>query len=86
MPPLRYDQLFDLIGKIYDCVIEPTRWENTLEDIRLAFTWHNAILSAIPLDGRRATIQVILGVPDVYREIANSGAYHASILDLWGGP
>lgn len=38
-------QLSSLIGEIYDCTLEPSRWENALGSIVTAMDCHNALLS-----------------------------------------
>src|SRR6516164_9355488 len=37
--------LSDLIGSIYDCALDPSRWDRTLLDIKNAFNSHNVALS-----------------------------------------
>ncbi len=76
--------LVDLIGRIYDCVIDPSRWYDTVDRLRLHFGFHNAGLGVIALPSGDNVLQVAVNFPPGMVELAQShGEY---ILELWGGP
>jgi DNA-binding CsgD family transcriptional regulator len=85
LPAIEERILLQVIGSIYDCVVAPERWKATLEGIQQIFKWHNAILAANSLIGQKPNIQVILGVPDKFLQIAVDPSYTQPILELWGG-
>lgn len=58
-PPQR---LSGIIGAIYDCALDPDRWEETLGEIRTLFRCHNAQLVMFDLEQRRATLKKSVGV------------------------
>jgi len=51
-----------LIGAIYDCVLDPSRWEQTLVGIKDALRCQNAVLSLIDLRHDRFLINRTVGV------------------------
>ena len=77
--------LLDIVGRIYDCVIDHRQWRPTVEKIRQTFRWHNAQLTAISPADDRQNIIVLLGYPDEYLPIVEDPSYLSDILELWGG-
>jgi DNA-binding CsgD family transcriptional regulator len=77
--------LLEIVGSIYDCVIEPSGWQPAVSRIQRTFRWHNAILAANSLIGEGAEIQVILDVPEPYMSMTRDPVYSQPILELWGG-
>lgn len=41
--------LSELIGSIYDCVLDPDRWDQTLRDLRDALDCHTGALALVDL-------------------------------------
>lgn len=77
--------LIDIVGNIYDCVIDSQFWEPTMAAIQKTFRWHNLALSTISPQGNRPQVTVMIGFPDEYRKMAVSPSYTSAILELWGG-
>jgi DNA-binding CsgD family transcriptional regulator len=79
-------KLIDLIGLIYDSVIDPGQWNGTLTAIRYQLRMHNGVLAVNNMsrsDGY-GTILVADGISDSYLAIAFK--YPDETLALWGGP
>ena len=74
----------DLIGAIYDAVIEPNLWERALERLRARFDFRLAILGVNALPRGNAVIQAAANAPPDY--LARMPGYTAEIVELWGGP
>jgi DNA-binding CsgD family transcriptional regulator/PAS domain-containing protein len=55
-------ELSDLIGEIYDCVIDPTRWEPTLDRIRGLLCCTSGALVIADLRNDTTRIQSLLGI------------------------
>ena len=76
--------LNDLIGDIYDAVIDPTRWHGVVDDVRRRYNFEIAMLTVIRLSSGTALIQVSANVPEQYERAAPG--YNDDIVALWGGP
>jgi DNA-binding CsgD family transcriptional regulator/PAS domain-containing protein len=64
MPDLRPSRAFsDLIGSIYDCALDPSRWEKTLVDVMQAADCHTAVLNLSDLRNNRIMIDTTVGIP-----------------------
>jgi hypothetical protein len=42
--PLSPQEISKLIGSVYDCALDPSRWELTLDELRNAFDGLTAVL------------------------------------------
>jgi hypothetical protein len=62
MPKQSAEQISELIGAIYDCAIDPARWEATLAEIRDALDCHAAFLHLDDLRHDRLLIQKSVGI------------------------
>jgi DNA-binding CsgD family transcriptional regulator/PAS domain-containing protein len=56
------ERLSDLIGAIYDCVLDPGRWEATLDEIRRLLDCANCMLSVVDLRTGALRIQKMIGI------------------------
>lgn len=77
------DDLLDLVGSIYDCVIAPERWAPTLDQLRGLFNFQNAMLvvhSVYPLEMR---MRVTSGISQSYMDRLND--FGPDVQLLWGG-
>jgi hypothetical protein len=54
--------LSDLIGSIYDCALDPSRWEQTLPDVMDALDCHMLALTLTDLRHHRLLLQRTVGV------------------------
>ena len=70
----------DLIGAVYDAVIDPDLWDNTIDLIRRHFGFHIAVIAISPLRGGMA-LQAVSNIPAIYLPLMHK--YAASALELW---
>lgn len=70
----------DLIGAIYDAVIDPALWDDTVDRIRRHFGFQIAVLGINYLNGRFA-YQVLSNIPAAYVPLMYQHASHA--IELW---
>ncbi len=81
----------DLIGEIYDCVVEPSGWDATLVTLRDLLDCANAVLYvADPLTGAHRLDRMV-GIPPVWAERlaeheADLAALHAAVADFYTRP
>jgi DNA-binding CsgD family transcriptional regulator/PAS domain-containing protein len=54
--------LSDLIGSIYDCALDPSRWDQTLRNIKDALDGHTAVVSLINVQRRRPLLMKTAGL------------------------
>ena len=66
--PISFKPLSELIGSIYDCALEPDRWDQTLADIRDALDAQAAVLHLNDLRRDRVLIQKIVGIEPFWQE------------------
>jgi DNA-binding CsgD family transcriptional regulator/PAS domain-containing protein len=62
MPPLAPDRLSDLIGRIYDCAIEPERWPDTLAEICRTIKCVSGAILLVDLEQSRHKIAYTWGL------------------------
>jgi DNA-binding CsgD family transcriptional regulator/PAS domain-containing protein len=74
----------DLIGGVYDAVIEPDRWHGAVDAIRERFNFHNAMMTVFSLPMGSALVNLSVNVPVAYAGM-NGPEYSEDILRLWGG-
>jgi DNA-binding CsgD family transcriptional regulator/PAS domain-containing protein len=60
--------LSSLIGSIYDCVLDPSRWEQTLVDVNVALDCHNAMLTLSDLRHHRLLMHKSVGMEPYWQE------------------
>jgi DNA-binding CsgD family transcriptional regulator len=82
LPAADPDGLATLIGAIYDCVIDPSRWYGTVDRIRRRFNLYNAILSVNGSDGT-IVMHVSVNVPGDMLPLIEK--YAADVPGMWGG-
>jgi DNA-binding CsgD family transcriptional regulator len=88
LPPPRisasHERLSELIGGIYDCVLDPANWERALTEIRREFLFDNAILGVLRLDTGESILGAATGVEP--EPLARAIAMGPAVLEGWGGP
>jgi DNA-binding CsgD family transcriptional regulator len=80
------EKLSELIGGIYDCVLDPTNWEPVLASINREFNFAVAALGVVPFRPGGHTVNISVGADQDWLEVTDSDAYRAASLELWGGP
>lgn len=75
----------DLIGGLYDAVIEPGRWHDALDAIRGRFNFYNVMMTVISLPLGGALVNMSVNVPAPYAAM-NGPEYIEDVIRLWGGP
>lgn len=83
MPTVDIETL-ELVSALYDCVIEPARWQAALEMLRRRFHLHNTVLAVNWFRRKETNIFVSAGIPGEY--LARLPGYEFDVLRLWGGP
>ncbi len=78
------NSLNELIGSIYDAVIDPSRWHGVIDEIRRRYNFEIAMLSAISLTSGTPVVHVSANVPEDFERMAAS--YNNDVVELWGGP
>lgn len=75
--------LSNLIGSIYDCVLQPERWEAVLDDLRSALEFKNAVMTLQSLPSGDMLWNFVSGIEPTW--LARLPEYTADVLDQWGG-
>lgn len=71
-----------LIGAIYDCVIDSSRWHDTVDRLRRRFGFYNAMLAVNASNGA-IVMHVNANVPDDMLPLVER--YSADVPRMWGG-
>ena len=69
------ERMSDLIGEIYDCVLDPGNWGPTLESINREFSFASSVLGVVPLHEGGHRINVTVGFDPEWLSIADDEAY-----------
>jgi DNA-binding CsgD family transcriptional regulator len=73
----------ELIGAIYDAVIDPARWNDTIDRIRRHLGFQICMMSVVALPAGRVIVTAQSNVPHPYSETIYQ--YGTEALDQWGG-
>jgi len=74
------ERLSDLIGAIYDCVLDPSRWDSTLDEIRKFLGCANVVLSSLDLRTDSFRVQKVIGIePFWLAKAAETGPEFAKV-------
>jgi DNA-binding CsgD family transcriptional regulator len=77
------ERLSNLIGLLYDCVLDHNRWFSAVDTIRQELRFSYAVLGVYPLVPGEITLGVSSGIdPGKLEELVGLGD---DILELWGG-
>lgn len=82
-PSEGFNQFSKLIGSIYDCALDPGRWEATLNQICRAFAFDSSALNVLHLDAG-SSYQVVVGMDPEWIRLAKE--CHDDVVAGWGGP
>ncbi len=77
------ERLSELIGLIYDCVLDPGRWQPTLDALRLELGFANASLSIMAMLRDEVLVMATSGIELPWLEQLPN--YGAEAVTLWGG-
>lgn len=75
--------LDDLIGAIYDCVIDPSLWRDTVDRIRRRYGFHNAVLGVTGASTNKVILNIAVNIPDAMLSILVG--YGPDLVEVWGG-
>lgn len=76
--------LSDLIGTIYDCALDPARWDEVLTRVRSELRFHHSALTLIELRSGAVRLSISSGVSEPWRSRMDD--YGSAIVEQWGGP
>lgn len=74
----------DLIGAIYDAVVDKSLWTDAIDRIRRRFDFEVAALTVHALPQASLVVQATANIPPEFLERASK--YSKEIVELWGGP
>ena len=77
------ERISDLIGCIYDCVLDPAKWESALAQINEEFVFASSALAITPLRAGPHVVNAHVGFDAEWLAIGDS--YRAEGVELWGG-
>jgi DNA-binding CsgD family transcriptional regulator/PAS domain-containing protein len=83
LPSVSPQDLSDVIGQIYDCVLDPTGWQPVVARMQSLVRCMNAVLAVQALPTGRVLLAVTNGIDDAH--LMSMADYGADILDQWGG-
>ncbi len=85
MPPDGPDaELVDLIGGIYDAVIEPQRWPDVCDALRHRLEFKNAEIATINVRTGAAVVSAVVGIPAQYLSVRSPERIR-EVMEMWGG-
>ena len=73
----------ELIGGIYDCILDPANWETMLAKINLELGFSSSALGLVPLRGGAMSVNAHVNIDRQWIELGP--AYTADAVALWGG-
>jgi DNA-binding CsgD family transcriptional regulator/PAS domain-containing protein len=77
--------LSTVIGEIYDCALDPSRWPATLDRLHRGLGFVNAILGVNELPSGRGRLQAVVGIDEPWRARTLSNVYGEEVIAAWGG-
>lgn len=72
-----------LVGMVYDCALDPLRWEATLAELCATLRFCNAMFTIWTAASGRQLLNVTSGIPPDY--VASLAGFGAAIVAQWGG-
>ena len=82
-PGISAERVSAVVGTIYDCVLDPSRWVSTLEAINRDFAFASSVLGILPLQAGSQSVTVNAGIDPEW--LAVGDRYAADAIELWGG-
>lgn len=81
--PLSVERASEIIGSIYDCVLDPANWDRVLSQICHELELDNAVLGVLRLPEGITLYQTAVGVTSELA--ARADDYGEDIIAIWGG-
>jgi DNA-binding CsgD family transcriptional regulator/PAS domain-containing protein len=75
------ERLSEVIGAIYDCVLDPGRWEPTLDDLRRFLDCANCVAAVLDLRSGALRMRKVIGIEPYW--LARMGDYGADLAALY---
>lgn len=82
-PLLAVERLSELIGGIYDCALDPTKWPATLARINREFVFADSWLGIVPFGAGPHVVAAQAGADPEW--VALTDSYRQETFELWGG-
>ena len=80
---MQKDRYSELVGGIYDAVIDPALWTEAVDAIRREFRFHIAMMGVSKLPGNEIVVNVSANVAPAF--VTSIVHYGPEMLELWGG-
>lgn len=80
---LSLESLSELIGRIYDCALDPALWPDVLAEINLRIGFQQTTLTLQAMPSGAVLLSVASGIPEDWLE--RSRAYGPEVIEGWGG-
>ena len=80
---MQKERYSELVGGIYDAVIDPALWTDAVDAIRREFRFHIAMMGVSKLPGNEIVVNVSANVPPAF--VTSIVHYGPEMLELWGG-
>jgi len=85
LPPDGPDaELVDLIGGIYDAVIEPRLWPDVCDALRHRLEFKNAEIATINVGTGATVVSAVVGIPAQYLSVRSPERIR-EVMEMWGG-
>lgn len=78
-------EFLQLIGAIYDAVLDASLWADVIEQVRKQFDFCNGVLAINLLGYGPSEVRVCVNIPETYQEMMASAEYGNEVMRLWGG-
>ncbi len=90
-PSSNADELSDLVGAIYDCAIDPDRWDAVLDDIRSLLNCANGVLYVAEIPSQDHRLEKLVGIDDYWAErldhhVPDVARLHSAVEDFYTRP
>ena len=70
-------QIVELIGAIYDAVVDPDKWPEALDRVRQHFRLANVMMALHDLRLKTASLSVLVNIPDEWAAAMAQPEYNA---------
>jgi hypothetical protein len=78
-------EIVELIGAIYDAVIDPNKWYEALDRVRVHFQLANVMMALHDMRSKTASLSVLVNIPDEWAAAMAQPEYNAELMRLLGG-